>query len=139
MKTTKKQKKSLPEVHILGDLQDVKALISGLNKKKTIVVFLDGEQNSLYLEIEGKFQPIHEKDIKQLKKEYKLIYFSFYPSQKKSEPVMEAKPEAQEPDKPVIDKKEKKEKQKNDGKKIKTVKKEKKRKKSEEKELTEIM
>ena len=133
MKTTKKQKKSLPEVHILGDLQDVKALISGLNKKKTIVVFLDGEQNSLYLEIEGKFQPIHEKDIKQLKKEYKLIYFSFYPSQKKSEPVMEAKPEPQEPDKPVIDKKEKKEKQKNDGKKIKTVKKEKKEKKAKKK------
>ncbi len=93
MKKTKKQKKSLPEVHILGDLQDVKFLIEGLNKKKTIVIFHDGEQNTLYLEIEGKFQPIHTKDIKHLKKEYKLIYFSFFPSQKKIEPEAEANPE----------------------------------------------
>ena len=126
MKPVKKQKKVLPEVHILGDLQDVKTLISGLNKKKTIVVFLDGEQNSLYLEIEGKFQQIHPKDIKHLEKEYKLIYFSFYPGRKKVEPLVEEKAEVQDPDTPVVQEPEKKEKKEKGEKKEKKVNKEKK-------------
>jgi hypothetical protein len=87
MKANKKQKKALPEVHILGDLQDVKKLVSGVNKKKTIVVFKDGDEGSIYLEIEGKFQQIQLKDLKYLEKEYKLIYFSFFPSRKKVEPA----------------------------------------------------
>jgi hypothetical protein len=127
MKPAKKQKKVLPEVHILGDLQDVKTLISGLNKKKTIVLFHDGEQDSLYLEIEGKFQQIHHKDIRQLEKEYKLIYFSFFPSRKKIEPLPEEKTEVQEPETPVVqelEKKKKKEKEEKKGKKIKKEKKE---------------
>jgi len=87
MKTVKKQKRVLPEVHILGDLQDVKNLISSLNKKKTIVVFHDGEQDSFYLEIDGKFQQVLQNEFAQLEKEYKLILFSFFPSRKKVEPI----------------------------------------------------
>ena len=123
MKPVKKQKKVLPEVHILGDLQDVKTLISGLNKKKTIVLFHDGEQDSLYLEIEGKFQQIHHKDIRQLEKAYKLIYFSFFPSRKKIEPLPEEKTEVHEPETPVVLETEKKEKVVKGAKKVKKDKK----------------
>ena len=126
MKPAKKQKKVLPAVHILGDLQDVKTLISGLNKKKTIVLFRDGEQDSLYLEIEGKFQQIHHKDIRQLEKEYKMIYFSFFPSRKKVEPLIEEKAEVQDPESPGVQELEKKEKKEKGEKKEKKVKKEKK-------------
>jgi hypothetical protein len=98
MKTMKKQKKCLPEVHILGDLQDVKHLITRLNRKKTIVVFHDGEKDSLYLEIEGKFQLIRMKDVKHLEKEYKLIYFSFFPGQKRVVPPAEEQPAVIEPE-----------------------------------------
>jgi hypothetical protein len=89
MKKAKKQEKTLPEVHILGDLQDVKNLISGVNKKKTIVIFQDGEHGSFYLEIEGKFQPVLQKDLKHLAKKYRLIYFSFFPGRKNMVKVVE--------------------------------------------------
>jgi hypothetical protein len=126
MKATKKQKKILPEVHILGDLQDVKNLISGVNKKKTLVIFQDGEQESFYLEIEGKFQQILQTDITLLEKEYRLIFFSFFPGRKKVDPLTEEKPEEQEPENSEIKTPKKKEKQK---KKVKTEKKVKKVKK----------
>jgi len=99
MKESKKQKKNLPEVHIIGDLQDIKNLVSGVNKKKTIVVFQDGEEGSYYLEIDGKIQMILKDDITELEKEYKLIYFSFFPSRKKTEPVIEEEPASEEQDK----------------------------------------
>jgi hypothetical protein len=113
MKKTKKQNKILPEVHILGDLQDVKNLISGVNKKKTIVIFQDGDQGSFYLEIEGKFQPILQKDLKHLAKQYRLIYFLFFPSKKNAVQVVEdVVPEVTETEVAAIpeEKKEKKEK-----------------------------
>lgn len=108
MKTKKKEKMVFPEVHILGDLQDVKRLIKGLNRKKTIVIFQDGEQGSIFLEIEGKFQSIHVKDIKYLEKEYKLIYFSFFPGRKQVESSMDEKPEVTESEAAVIPAPEKK-------------------------------
>jgi hypothetical protein len=89
MKTSKKVKKILPEVHILGDLENVKNLVAGVNKKKTIVVFRDGEQGNLYLEVEGEIQQILQDDITELEKEYYLIFFSFFPSLKKPEPIIE--------------------------------------------------
>ena len=92
MKSTKKTKKVLPQVHILGDLKDVKNLIAAVNKKKTIVLFHDAEQDSFYLEIEDEIREIRQKDISHLEKDYRLILFSFFPSLKKSEPTPEAKP-----------------------------------------------
>jgi hypothetical protein len=89
MKESKKRKINLPEVHILGDLEDVKNLVAGVNKKKTIVVFQDGEQGSYYLEVDGKIQMILHDDITELEKEYRLIFFSFFPGRKKVEPVAE--------------------------------------------------
>jgi hypothetical protein len=89
MKKSKKQKKTIPEVHILGDLQDIKTLVAGVNKKKTLVIFQDREEGSYYLEVDGEIQMILKEDIKELEKEYKLIFFSFFPSQKISEPVVE--------------------------------------------------
>ena len=68
MKTTKKSKKSLPQVHILGDLQDVKNLVSAVNKKKTIVLFHNGEQDLFYLEIGDEVREIRQKDISRLEK-----------------------------------------------------------------------
>ena len=106
MKTNLKSKKILPEVHILGDLKDVKNLISCLNKKKTIVIFHDGEQDSFYLEIDGKFQQVLQGEFAQLEKEYKLILFSFFPSRKTVKPLTEEKPEVDEAVKAVKKEKE---------------------------------
>jgi hypothetical protein len=93
MKPAKKQKTILPEVIIHGDLQDLNNLVKALNKKKVIVIFRDEEQGTMHLRIERKIQQILQEDIKSLEKDYKLIYFSFYPSRKKAEPVVEVKPE----------------------------------------------
>ena len=95
MSNSKKDKKDLPEVHILGDLNDVKNLVSGVNKKKTIVVFKDGEEGSFYLEVNGKIQKISDNDLAELQKEYRLIHFSFFPGLKKVEELTETKPEKQ--------------------------------------------
>ena len=127
MKSSKKKKKNLPEVHILGDLKDVKSLISCLNKKKTIVIFHDGEQDSFYLEIDGKFQQVLQGEFAQLEKEYKLVVFSFFPSRKKVEIEIEEKTVIQEPEKEVkkekVVEKENKVKKEKRGEKVKTAKK----------------
>ena len=39
MKDKKKHKKHIPEVHVLGDLADVKKLIEVVSKKKSVVIF----------------------------------------------------------------------------------------------------
>ena len=83
MKTSKEPKKSLPQVHILGDLKDVKNLVSAVNKKRSLVLFHDGEKDSFYLEIEDKIRKIRQKDISRLEKDYRLILFSFFPGLKK--------------------------------------------------------
>jgi hypothetical protein len=115
MKKNKKQKQILPEVHVLGDLEDVKNLVSGVNKKKTIVVFQDGEQGSYFLEIEGEIQMILPADITELEKEYRLIFFSFFPSRKRNEPHAEEKIVTDEPEnQQETDKEEKKVKEKKD-------------------------
>ncbi len=120
MKTTKKQQKPVPEVHILGDLQDVGNLIKVLNKKNVIVVFKDEEQGTFHLEIEGKIRQIVNEDTALLEKEYRLIYFSFFPSRKRVEPVTEEKIAEIIPEKKV--KKEKKEtKEKKEKKEMKKV------------------
>ncbi|MFZ4520287.1 MAG: hypothetical protein ACOYNC_01200 [Bacteroidales bacterium] len=94
----KKQIKGLPEVHILGDMEDVIKLISGLNKKKTLVIFQDGDDGLFYLEMEGKFQEVVQKDLNHLAKEYRLIFFTFFPSRKKVEPSKEEEPELIKPE-----------------------------------------
>ncbi|MEI6683727.1 MAG: hypothetical protein WCO44_13910 [Bacteroidota bacterium] len=103
MKSTKKSKKALPQVHILGDLKDVKNLIAAVNKKKTLVLFHDAEQDSFYLEIEDEIREIRQKDISRLEKDYRLILFSFFPSRKNMAPAMEAEPEEQQSLQPVAD------------------------------------
>jgi hypothetical protein len=126
MKASKKMKQILPEVHILGDLKDLQNLLTMLNKKKTIVIFYDGEQGAFYLEIEGKFELITQNDIGQLEKEYTLVTFSFFPSKKRVEPLMEAKPEVESAEMPLTGKPEKKEKKEKKKHKVKHEKKEKK-------------
>ena len=93
----KEKKMNLPEVHILGDLKDVKNLITCINKKKSLVIFVDGEQESCYVETEGKIEQISQKGIKRLEKKFKLIFFSFFPGRKKIEPVLNEVVEAQAP------------------------------------------
>jgi len=128
MKTIKKQKKILPEVHILGDLEDAKILVSGINKKKTLIVFKDGEQGILYSEIEGEINQIAQEEIAIMEKDHRLIFFSFFPSQKKVIPVIEESPVVQEPEK-----EEKKDEECKKEKKVKKEKKSKKQKKSKKK------
>lgn len=99
MKKIKKNMVIFPEVHIQGDLQDVKTLVAGVNKKKTIVLFRDGEQETLYLEFDGKIRQIMQDDLNELKKDYRLIFFTFFPSQKKNIPPKEEKQAAEIPEK----------------------------------------
>ena len=125
MKPTKKTKKVLPEVHILGDLKDVKNLISILNKKKTIVIFHNGELDTFYLEIDGKFKQILQNDFAHLEKKYKLVLFSFFPNRKKLETTIEEKQVAQESEKSAIQDLKPIEKKEKGNKKVKTEKKKK--------------
>ena len=106
-------------MHILGDLQDVKNLVSAVNKKKAIVLFHDGEQDSFYLEIEDEIREIRQKDISRLEEDYKLIIFSFFPSRKKVELLPEEEPVVKDADKPETDAPEKKEKKEKKVKKVK--------------------
>ena len=132
MKATKKQKRALPEVHILGDLEDVKALVERVNKKKTLVIFHDREQEDFYLEIEGEFQEIRQKDIAQLEKKYSLVFFSFFPGRRKPAAAKKKEIAVTEPEtEPVAEKEKenKKEKKEKAGKKETKEKKEKKDKK----------
>jgi hypothetical protein len=125
MNAIKKQKKILPEVHILGDLEDAKILVSSINKKKTIIVFKDGDQGTFYSEIEGEINPIAQEEITIMGKDHRLIFFSFFPSQKKVIPVIEESPVIQQPEK-----EEKKDEESEKEKKVKKGKKSKKQKKS---------
>jgi hypothetical protein len=111
MKTNAKQKKILPEVHIMGDLQDVKNLFAGVNKKRTIVIFRDAEQGGFYAEVDEEIQPILSVDITKLEKDYKMIYFQFFPSSKKIEPLTQEQNDLKEPEsKEIKDQGEKKKK-----------------------------
>lgn len=88
----KKLIKGLPEVHILGDLKNVKKLVSAVNRKKTLVIFQDGDEGTFYIQVDGKFRTILQKDVNHLAKDYRLIFFSFFPSRKKAESVAEDTP-----------------------------------------------
>ena len=88
----KTQKLILPEVHIHGDLEDVKNLVSGINKKKTVLIFQDGDQGLFYLVGKKSFQLIEQKGILKLEKKFQVIFLTFFPSRKKVERVTEEKP-----------------------------------------------
>ena len=113
----KTQKLILPEVHILGDLEDVKNLVSGINKKKVILIFQDGDQGLFYLAGKKKIKLIEQKDITKLEKKFQVIFLSFFPSRKKVEPVTEGKPEEPVSPSETKEKKKKKEEKPEKGKK----------------------
>ena len=125
----KTQKLILPEVHILGDLEDVKNLVSGINKKKVILIFQDGDQGLFYLAGKKKIKLIEQKDIKKLEKKFQVIFLSFFPSRKKVEPVIEETPAEPVAAPEKEEKKKKKEKKPEKGKKDKKDKKKGKKKK----------
>jgi len=87
------QKLIFPEVHILGDLEDVINLVSKINKKKVVLIFQDGDQGMFYLKGKKKFKLIDQKDMTKLKKKFQILILSFFPSRKKVEPVTEEKTE----------------------------------------------
>jgi hypothetical protein len=107
MKSKAKQKTYLPEVHILGDLKSVKRLIKSLNKKKTFVLFRDGETGSCHSEIDGKIRELSDKKIEKLVKNERVIFLDFFSGSKKSEPVVEELIAIEEPVKVTRKKKEK--------------------------------
>ena len=107
MKASKESKKILPQVHILGDLKDVKNLVLAVNKKKSLVLFHDADQDSFYLEIEDKIRKLRHKEIARLEKDYKLIIFSFFPGRKETAQIEKEKPAAMETDRCEIDVQEK--------------------------------
>jgi len=102
MKANKKQKKILPEVHVLGDLEDAKKLFSVISKKKTKVIFKDSEQGTFYSGMKRELKEILPEDIHKLEKDHRLIFVSFFPDQKKAEPPVEEKTGSLEPEKEEI-------------------------------------
>jgi hypothetical protein len=93
MKAGKKQKKILPEVHILGDLKDAAKFVSIICKKKRVIIFQDGEKGTFHAIVKGKASQIQPKEITKLEKDYKLVYISFFPRSKKNEAVTEVAPD----------------------------------------------
>jgi hypothetical protein len=83
MKKNKKQQPTVPMVHVMGDLQDVKKLVRLVNKKKTLVIFRNGEDATLYAEVEDEMMQFAQADITRLQKIYRIIYFDFFPGGKK--------------------------------------------------------
>ena len=102
MSSEKKEKRIVADVHVLGDLKDVAKLVDLVNRKKTLVIFRNGEDGSLYAEVDRSIIQYAAEDVEKLKKNYRIIYFDFFPSQKK--PVI-AKAKVE---KPVIEKKKEK-------------------------------
>ena len=121
MSSEKKEKKMIAEVHVLGDLKDVAKLVDLVNRKKTLVIFRNGEDGALYAEVERSIIRYSYEDVAKFKKEYKIIYFDFFPSQKKTEVAKEKveKPEG-EKNKEKKEKKGKKEKVKSEKTKVKS-------------------
>jgi hypothetical protein len=101
MKKEKKSVAQLPEVQIMGDLEDVSTLLKAISKKRGLVLFRDAEKNISHAEVEGSIQEISEDEIKVLQKDFRFIYFDFFPGKKKvaivdapvEEPVTAAAPE----------------------------------------------
>lgn len=101
----KKHKRSLPQVHIQGDLKDVQHLISAFLKKKSLLIFKPVDTGTCYLEIEGKLELIKPKQLKKLEDKFKCIYITFSPVQKAIEiqaEVIEVPVEEPKTVKPVV-------------------------------------
>jgi hypothetical protein len=127
MKANKKQKKILPEVHVLGDLEEASRLFSNISKKKTMVVFRDAEQGTFYSGMKRELKEIHPEDIHKLEKDHRLVFVSFFPDQKNAEPPVEEKTGSPEPEQEEVkDEKSAKDKKVKKDKKNKKPKKEKK-------------
>ncbi len=92
MKTKKKAITPVPQVQISGDLEEIKQLIKVLNKKKTVVLFRDMESGIHYAEIDKKIDQFPTELIHNLKKDYRFVYFDFFPSRKMSEQPIVDKP-----------------------------------------------
>lgn len=90
MKNKKKYKKSLPGVHIQGDLEDVKKLVEVVSKKKSVVIFRNGNDGTCYADIEKIMVEYSKTDITRLEKDFRIIYFDFFPESKPvvTEPVV---------------------------------------------------
>ena len=79
----------LPEVHILGDQEDVNNLFSGIARKNVVLIFQDGDQGLFYLKGKKKFKLIGQKEMTKMEKKFQLLIVSFFPSRKKVEPLTE--------------------------------------------------
>jgi len=90
MKHKKKHNKSVPQVHIQGDLEDVKKLVEAVSKKKSVVIFRNGNDGTCYADIEKIMVEYSKTDLTRLEKDFRIIYFDFFPENKTSvtEPVI---------------------------------------------------
>jgi len=89
MKNKKKHNKSVPDVHIQGDLEDVKKLVEVVSKKKSVVIFRNGNDGTCYADIEKIMVEYSKTDLTRLEKDFRIIYFDFFPVKKteNTEPV----------------------------------------------------
>ncbi len=100
MKNKKKHKKSVPDVHIQGDLEDVKKLVEIVSKKKSVVIFRNGNDGTCYADIEKIMVEYSKTDLTRLEKDFRIIYFDFFPV-KKSENLDSVKKPVPAKPKPV--------------------------------------
>jgi hypothetical protein len=107
MKNRKKVKRTYPEVQVLGDLHDIKKLVKAINKKDTLVIFRNAETVGFHARVENEMVQYAEEDITRLAKDYRIVYFDFYPGRK---PVIAAEPGIRKSQKEIEGKQEKKEK-----------------------------
>ena len=94
MTNKKKHKKAVPEVHIQGDLEAVKKLVEVVSKKKSVVIFRNGNDGTCYADIEKIMVEYTKTDIARLEKEFRIIYFDFFPVKKSEKPEPVKKPVA---------------------------------------------
>jgi len=92
MKNKKKHNKSVPDVHIQGDLEDVKKLVEVVSKKKSVVIFRNGDDGTCYADIEKIMVEYSKTDITRLEKDFRIIYFDFFPVKKSAIPEPVKKP-----------------------------------------------
>jgi hypothetical protein len=94
MKDKKKHKKAVPKVHVFGDLEDVKKLVEVVSKKKSVVIFRNGDNGTCYADVEKVMVEYTKTDIVRLEKDFRVIYFDFFPEKRSAKPADKKNPVA---------------------------------------------
>ena len=93
MKNKKKETVVTTDLHIHGDLADASSLIAQLSRKKTIIVYRNGEDGSLFTSDKKKPVQRSVEELTEMYKSQRMVYADFFPSRKKVAPTVTETPE----------------------------------------------